>query len=81
MQRVGKNMLHQLRQSRDAATECPSQQNSREQSRGRGDETPKNAEKTQSKSSSGAGVVEYYGSPAITQRNSGLGVLKYLGNR
>jgi hypothetical protein len=30
---------------------------------------------------SGAGVIEYYGSPQITQNNTGLGVLKFMGNR
>lgn len=30
---------------------------------------------------SGAGVIEYYGSPQITQSNTGLGVLKFMGNR
>jgi hypothetical protein len=29
----------------------------------------------------GAGAVEYYGSPQISQKISGIGVLKYLGNR
>jgi hypothetical protein len=30
---------------------------------------------------SGAGVIEYYGSPRISQSNTGLGVLKFMGNR
>jgi len=30
---------------------------------------------------SGAGVIEYYGSPKIAQSNTGLGVLKFMGNR
>lgn len=30
---------------------------------------------------SGAGIIEYYGSPQITQSNTGLGTLKQLGNR
>ncbi len=29
----------------------------------------------------GAGGIEYYGSPQISQKISGIGVLKYLGNR
>ena len=30
---------------------------------------------------SGAGVIEYYGNPQISEHNSGLGMLKYLGKR
>lgn len=30
---------------------------------------------------SGAGYIEYYGKPQITQHNTGLGVLKFMGNR
>ncbi len=30
---------------------------------------------------SGAGVIEYYGSPRISQSNTGLGMLKFMGNR
>lgn len=39
------------------------------------------AQKTMNASISGAGVIEYYGNPEITQNNQGLGVLKPLGNR
>ncbi|HBO33322.1 MAG TPA: hypothetical protein DD636_01040 [Anaerolineaceae bacterium] len=39
------------------------------------------AKETLNASISGAGKIEYYGSPQITQSNTGLGVLKFLGNR
>jgi hypothetical protein len=39
------------------------------------------AKETLNVSISGAGVVEYYGSPRISQNNTGLGVLKFMGNR
>lgn len=39
------------------------------------------AKETLNASISGAGRIEYYGSPQISQSNTGLGVLKFMGNR
>jgi len=39
------------------------------------------AKETLEASISGAGVIEYYGSPQLAQSNTGLGMLKFMGNR